>query len=313
MNEDENSRFSLANSKSASGLNKITQTKMVLKRNKIGLFTLLISCIGWGVGYAQVSFRPTMIFVSENQKIQEITISSQSDTLQEVEFSTYFGFPIHTDSEGLYIDEGDENDRILYDLTPFVRVFPQKILLSPGQRQIVRLQVRSTPQFGPGTYWSRLSIKSQVAEPDAQEQLVPIGRQSTNINLVVRQNIGVFYKHGEVTTSLELLRFNTKQEGNVLYVEPFVRRMGNSPYIGSLQTQLFSPSGELVSESSIIVNAFFETLTPTKLNVSDLASGQYRLVLSYTTTRGDATGNRLVMGTPLQIEEFVTISSGGSE
>jgi P pilus assembly chaperone PapD len=285
----------------------------VLHRNKIELLIILLSCLGWVEVFAQVSFRPTMIFVSENQKIQEITISSQSDTLQEVEFSTSFGFPIHTDKDGLYIDEGDENDRILYDLTPYVRIFPQKIQLGPRQRQIVRLQVLNSPQFGSGTYWTRLSIKSQVAEPEAQEQLVPNGRESTNINLVVRQNIGVFYKHGEVTTSLDLLRLNYRQEGDILYVEPFVRRMGNSPFIGSLEAQLFSPTGELVSESSIIVNAFFETLTPTRLNVFDLESGQYRLVLSYTTTRGDATGNRLVMGTPLQIEQFIPIRLGGGQ
>ena len=258
--------------------------------------------------FAQVSFRPTMIFVSEDQKIQDITIVSQSDSLQEIAFSSSFGFPVNTKEEGLYISEGGQQDRFLYDLTPYVRVFPEKIFLAPGQRQIVRLQVQNSPQFESGTYWTRLSIKSQTTSPEAQDNLVPTGRQSTNINLVVRQNIGVFYKHGEVNTSLQLLELETRQENSVLYVEPLLKRIGNSPYIGSLVAQLFSASGELVSQSSIITSVFFETLSPLRLNVADLETGRYRLVLRFTTSRGDATSARLIQSDPLVVEEYVTIN-----
>lgn len=259
--------------------------------------------------FAQVSFRPTMIFVSEGQKIQDITIVSQSDSLQEVAFSSSFGFPVHSKEEGLHISEGREQDRFLYDLTPYVRVFPEKIFLAPGQRQIVRLQVQNSPQFESGTYWTRLSIKSQTTSPEAQDNLVPTGRQSTNINLVVRQNIGVFYKHGEVNTSLQLLELETRQENSVLYVEPLMKRNGNSPYIGSLDAQLYSDRDELVSQSSIITSVFFETLTPLRLNVADLEVGRYRLVLRFTTSRGDATSSRLIQSEPFEIEEYVTINN----
>lgn len=268
----------------------------------------LIVCTTTSV-FAQVSFRPTMIFVSENQKIQDITIVSQSDSLQEVAFSTSFGFPVNTKEDGLHISEGRQQDRFLYDLSPYVRVFPEKIFLAPGQRQIVRLQVQNSPQFETGTYWTRLSIKSQTTSPEAQENLVPIGRQSTNINLVVRQNIGVFYKHGEVNTAVEVLKLDTRQENSILFVEPLLKRNGNSPFIGSLDAKLYSENGELVSHSSIIVNVFFETLSPFRLNVSDLNTGRYRLVIRFTTSRGDATSNRLIQSEPLVVEEFVTINS----
>ena len=267
----------------------------------------LIVCTTTSV-FAQVSFRPTMIFVSENQKIQDITIVSQSDSLQEVAFSSSFGFPVNTKEDGLHISEGRQQDRFLYDLTPYVRVFPEKIFLAPGQRQIVRLQVQNSPQFETGTYWTRLSIKSQTTSPEAQENLVPTGRQSTNINLIVRQNIGVFYKHGEVNTSLQLLELETRQENSVLYVEPLLKRYGNSPYIGSLVAQLYSGSDELVSQSSITTSVFFETLSPLRLNVADLETGRYRLVLRFTTSRGDATSSRLIQSKPLVIEEYVTIN-----
>ena len=249
-----------------------------------------------------------MIFVSENQKIQDITIVSQSDSLQEVAFSSSFGFPVNTKEDGLHISEGRQQDRFLYDLTPYVRVFPEKIFLAPGQRQIVRLQVQNSPQFETGTYWTRLSIKSQTTSPEAQENLVPTGRQSTNINLVVRQNIGVFYKHGEVNTSLQLLDLETRQENSVLHVEPLLKRNGNSPYIGSLDAKLYSASDELVSQSSVITSVFFETLSPLRLNVADLETGRYRLVLRFTTSRGDATSSRLIQSNPLVIEEYVTVN-----
>jgi len=271
-------------------------------------FFFLIVCTTSSL-FAQVSFRPTMIFVSENQRIQDITIVSQSDSLQEVAFSSNFGFPVHTKGEGLHISEGRQQDRFLYDLTPYVRVFPEKIFLAPGQRQIVRLQVQNSPQFESGTYWTRLSIKSQTTSPEAQDNLVPTGRQSTNINLVVRQNIGVFYKHGEVNTSLQLLELVTRQENSVLHVDPLLKRNGNSPYIGSLEVQLFSAVGELVSQSSIITSVFFETLTPLRLNVADLETGRYRLVLRFTTSRGDATSARLIQSEPFEIEEYVTINN----
>lgn len=267
----------------------------------------LIVCTTTSV-FAQVSFRPTMIFVSENQKIQDITIVSQSDSLQEVAFSTSFGFPVNTKEDGLHISEGRQQDRFLYDLSPYVRVFPEKIFLAPGQRQIVRLQVQNSPKFETGTYWTRLSIKSQTTSPEAQENLVPTGRQSTNINLVVRQNIGVFYKHGEVNTSLQLLELETRQENSMLYVEPLLKRIGNSPYVGSLDAKLYSASDELVSQSSVITSVFFETLSPLRLNIADLETGRYRLVLRFTTSRGDATYSRLIQSDPLVIEEYVTLN-----
>lgn len=275
----------------------------------IGLIVLFITASSTANLLGQVSFRPTMIFVSENQKIQDITIVSQSDSLQEVAFSTYFGYPTHTKDQGLHINEGKDADRFLYDLSPYVRVFPEKIYLAPGQRQIVRLQVQNSPQFETGTYWTRLSIKSQTTSPEAQNNLVPTGRQSTNINLVVRQNIGVFYKHGEVNTSIQVLELDTRQENTTLHVEPLLKRNGNSPFIGSLDAKLYTENDELVSQSSIIVNVFFETLSPFRLNVSDLNTGRYRLVLRFTTSRGDATSNRLIQSEPLVIEEFVTINN----
>lgn len=274
-------------------------------------FLLAVSMICWAqLVVAQVSFRPTMVFLSEGQMVQELTIQSQTDSLQEVEFSASFGFPTYSEDRGLYMDEGDETDRFIYDLSPYVRVYPEKLFLSPGQRQIVRILVRDSPNFEAGTYWTRLSIKSQVAQPEAQEQLIPVG-QSTSINLIVRQNIGVYYKHGITTTDLSLTSLSTNQNNGVLEIFPRVRRDGNSPYIGSLEAKLYNESGDLVSESSIVINAFFETLLPTKLNIQDLPRGPYELVLRFSTTRGDVTGNRLVSGPELLVEETVFITGDG--
>ena len=282
---------------------------MVNERNlAICLLCMFILCCNQRAA-SQVSFRPTMVFLSEGQMVQELTIQSQTDSLQEVEFSASFGFPAYDQEGGLYMDRGDDNERFLYDLSPYIRVFPEKLFLSPGQKQIVRILVRDSPNFDTGTYWTRLSIKSQVAEPEAQEQLVPVG-QSTAINLVVRQNIGVYYKHGLVTTSLSLTSLNTKQNEGTLEILSRVRRDGNSPYIGSLNAELFNQSGDLVSQSSIVINAFFDTVLATMLNIEDVPNGEYMLKLRFSTTRGDVTGNRLVNGPDLVVEERVTLSGG---
>jgi hypothetical protein len=256
---------------------------------------LLFGFVEMGAVHGQIGLSPTIVFIAEQDPITRITLRNNSDKPQEVSLNAVFGYPM-SDSLGqlqmIYDDERQEMER---SLIPHLRVYPRQFVMEPGAMQNVRLEVSEMGQRPHGLYWTRLHITSGDISTDPEQQV----RESigTKISYRIRQDIGVHYLHGQVSTLVEVDQISTRRvrdaDRDDLVMELRLRSGGNSPFIGSMQVRVLDPSGAEVRVGDWMFSVYGQRYWVQPLALGGLPQGRYRMEFTFQTQRGDVASSVL--------------------
>lgn len=255
-------------------------------KNQLRFSIALFLLYSFGVTslFAQISLAPTILYIHENRSIGEIYVTNTAQTAQEVTFSTKFSYPKQTEDGTVEMIDDDSLRASQFSLDGYSRIFPARMVLQPGQSQVVRIQV--LPSDKPdGVYWSRFIASSSTLTPEVgATQVTGVG---TQINFVVEQNIPLFYRKGENTTGVKVVDFKTNIVENGLEILPRVERTGNSPFLGTMKAELYDADGNLISELSSSAFFYFDDWTKITVPVDPEIElkGNYRVSLKFITQR----------------------------
>lgn len=240
-----------------------------------------------GAATAQVNINPTMLILSDDDTIRNVTLTNTTATSLEVSLDLAFGYPVTDDTGNLSMEYFDTARAGQFGLDEYVRIFPRRFVLQPGERQIVRIQV-ALPQNSTEhqMYWSRLRISSNELEVDADldgEMLV------TRIRYRIQQNIGLFYKNGEMQSGVrrsapvQLIR-NEQDIPQVLI--PF-EQVGNAPFMGQYTYWLINAEGAEVIRARRTFSVYFNRILALDLGDGSLPPGLYTLHIQTGNDRQD--------------------------
>jgi len=116
-----------------------------------------------------VTVSPTALYITSRNPSALLTLINTGTRPEEIELTIGFGYPV-SDSAGVLrvdiVDSGREGDP---SLTSFLRVFPRRLVLQPGQRQVVRVMVAMPAGVADGEYWGRVLVKSRGGEPPIEQ------------------------------------------------------------------------------------------------------------------------------------------------
>lgn len=248
------------------------------------LVLFLICSFGITSLYAQISLAPTILYIHENRSIGEIYVTNTAQTAQEVTFGTKFSYPKQTEDGTVEMVEDDSVRASQFSLDGYTRIFPARMVLQPGQSQVVRIQV--LPSDKPeGVYWSRFIASASALTPEVGE--TQINGVGTQINFIVEQNIPLFFRKGENTTGVNVVDFKTNIVENGLEILPRVVRTGNSPFLGTIKAELYDGEGVLISELSSSAFFYFDDWTKITMPVDPEIElkGNFRVSLKFITQR----------------------------
>ena len=248
------------------------------------LVLFLICSFGITSLYAQISLAPTILYIHENRSIGEIYVTNTAQTAQEVTFGTKFSYPKQTEDGTVEMVEDDSVRASQFSLDGYTRIFPARMVLQPGQSQVVRIQV--VPSDKPeGVYWSRFIASASALTPEVGE--TQINGVGTQINFIVEQNIPLFFRKGENTTGVNVVDFKTNIVENGLEILPRVVRTGNSPFLGTIKAELYDGEGVLISELSSSAFFYFDDWTKITMPVDPEIElkGNFRVSLKFITQR----------------------------
>lgn len=257
------------------------------QRYSLPCLLLLVSTLFMAMkpAVAQVTFNPTVLMMGQEDPVHEIQLTNLSDQPQEVEIIEQFGYPTSDEKGKLIMVYDDSTKAAAYGFMGKLRIYPSKMIIPARSRQVVRVQVRRQEDMKDRTFWTRLGIRSQaISEEVGKVDSVGGG---TRISYVIQQNMGVFYKHGDVFTGLDLKNISHQGDKDTLDLLLSVERTGNSPYLGLVQVRLQNAGGEEIAFAEKVVGIYFDAVIRLQLIAEEMLAGSYQLQTIFKTTRGD--------------------------
>ncbi len=233
----------------------------------------------------QVSISPTNLFINDRSGFETVVISNGTNDAQEVSVSFLFAYSISDEFGNLTMEYNDETTEDKYSATDWVNSFPKTFILQPNQRQVVRLRVSRPRDVADGTYWTRIKTTSNAKSK-------PVGEQnadgiSAQINFQFEQITGLFYKVGDVNTSLEISDTRILVDDQKINLIADVKKGGNSPYLGSMYAQIKDAAGNTVKDGRVFVSIYFDGTRKLDIDRMDLQPGKYSAEVSFQTDRAD--------------------------
>jgi P pilus assembly chaperone PapD len=216
----------------------------------VGLLTLT-------AGSAQaVTVSPTAVYISARSPSALLTLINTGTRPEEIELAIGFGYPMSDTAGVLRVDILDSAASGEPSLTSFLRVFPRRLVLQPGQRQVVRVMVAMPASAADGEYWGRVLVKSRGGEPPIEQNQ---GNVRMQLALETTFATAVFYHKGDVKTGITIPAAQAHRMGDSVQFTLDLKREGNSAFLGHIRAELVNAAGATVAEVDDVA-AVYRTL-----------------------------------------------------
>ncbi|GBD32481.1 MAG: hypothetical protein KatS3mg081_1647 [Gemmatimonadales bacterium] len=248
---------------------------------------------------------PHAVFIDHRTRSGQIVLVNNGSEPEEVSIELVFGYPA-TDSSGnigirFIEDPGPEYP----SAAGWIRAFPQRLRVLPGQRQVVRLLATPPPELPDGEYWSRLIVTSRGGEvPVATPENAAV---RAGVSLITRTVISVTYRKGPLRTGVVLEDFRPSVSGDSLIAWVALRREGNAAYLGSVVFRLLDSGGSERARWETPVAVYYDLNRRFAFPLEGLPAGSYRLALRVSTDREDIPREHVLPAAPIERSAAVEI------
>lgn len=210
---------------------------------------LALSLVLCAAGHAAaVSVSPNAVYIDNRTRAGTITLYNQESRPEEIEISFAFGYP-KSDAYG--------NISVALDsvaapgepsVVPWLRAFPRRLRLEPGQRQVVRILVTPPAGLPEGEYWGRIRVRAVGGRPPIEQNLG--GNITTSVSVAMEIVAPVNYRNGTVRTGVRVAAREARStpQGAELVLD--LQREGNAAFVGQVRAQLLDPRGRVVADLS---------------------------------------------------------------
>ena len=239
---------------------------------------------------------PHAVFMDHRSRTGQVFLVNTGDSPEEVSIELKYGYPA-TDSTGtVFIRLVDQPDSTEPSAAAWIKAYPRRAVLAPGQRQVVRLLATPPAGLPDGEYWSRIIATSRGSK------VAVVGGDSTvsaGLSLELRTIISLSYRKGAVHTGVTVTDLRAAREGDSLVVWFGAERQGNAAFLGSLTYRLVDAAGKVREEWESPVAVYHPLSRRYVFPVDSLPAGRYTLRMSLTTARSDLDQRNILPAEPV--------------
>jgi hypothetical protein len=212
-----------------------------------GLAWFLAGGLGAHLAAQAVSVSPTALFLDQAERSGRLNLVNEGDLPAEVEIDFAFGYA-RSDSLGrVSVPLSESAAPGEPTLVPYLRAFPRRLRLSPGQRGMVRVLVTAPPGLGDGEYWARVMVSSTGAQAPVEER---VGGAAVRINLRSVVAVATNYRHGQVETSITVDTASATALPESVQLVLDLDRGGNAAWLGQVRAEIVSPDGRVFGSAA---------------------------------------------------------------
>jgi hypothetical protein len=175
---------------------------------------------------------------------------------------------------------------------PYLRIFPRKVTLAPREAQVIRLQLRKSPDMAAGEYRSHLYFRAEKGKSPLGMELKgkDTALMSVQITPVFGISIPIIIQTGEVKFTATLSNLQLEKLDTVQNLKFTINRMGNISCYGDLIAEYIPAQGKAIEIGVVRGVAVYTTVNKRNLSIKlnnlkavDLSKGKIKL--RYTTAK----------------------------
>ena len=253
-------------------------------------FCILSILISSNVVDAQVAVAPPVVFMSPENRFDVLMIENRTSNTQEVSVEFKFGYPA-SDSLGVVaMQYADSSAERLYSIASWLKAFPKRFVLAPGEQQSVRLALMAPQSLADGIYWTRI-----VTTGAPQQKFVDTVRAgiTTQLNYVFQQVTTAAFVKGKIVSQLAIQGKGVQRDSSGIAILWHVDRAGNAPYFGTAVTKIYNQHGDLVDETKETLAIYFSMMKRSVFSTAAVKPGSYSVEVSLLPERTDIPRDQL--------------------
>ncbi|MBR9989091.1 MAG: hypothetical protein KFH98_05000 [Gemmatimonadetes bacterium] len=201
-----------------------------------------------------VSVSPMSVFMSHTSRTATITLYNPNPLPEEIEISFAFGYPQSDSAGGVSVPLSDIAPAGEPSAVPWLRAFPRRLVLEPGQQQVVRILAQPPAGLEDGEYWSRVLVIATGGRPPVEQQVQPDVRVAITMRTIIVASLN--YRKGRLSTGIEMTDGNAVRTADGIQVTLDMARRGEAAYLGRIRLELLDAAGRVVHEEEDVMSVY---------------------------------------------------------
>jgi P pilus assembly chaperone PapD len=226
-------------------LGNLPETRSTMKEIiwKFALAVVFVSAFQSVNAQGNLLVAPIRVVLEDGKVREDLNLSNigQDTSVYLVSFLHYKML-----EDGSFKDLNDSDEMVTPRADTYLRIFPRRVTLPPGESQIVRLQYRKPADMKPGEYRSHLYFR-------AEKDVAPLGlatenrdttQLSVNITPIFGISIPVIIRNGSLNFSVTLSNTNLTAVNDSIYnLGVDINRTGTKSAYGTLEASFIPDDG----------------------------------------------------------------------
>lgn len=201
-----------------------------------------------------VSVSPMSVFMNHNTRTGTITLYNPNPLPEEIDISFAFGYPVSDSTGEVTVPLHEHAPDGEPSAVAWLRAFPRRLILEPGQQQVVRILAQPPADLADGEYWSRVLITATGGRPPVEQQVQPDVRVAISMRTIVVASLN--YRKGRPSTSVAVEAATAERiDGGVRFTIDMVRG-GNAAYLGRIRVQALDASNRVLAEQEDVLSVY---------------------------------------------------------
>jgi hypothetical protein len=264
-------------------------------REKMGCrCSILISLLMLGSAHPAeaVSVSPTALYIDSRSRKGMMTLYNPGSLPEEIRIGFAFGYPVSDALGTVTVEVVDKAPPGEPSAASWMRVFPRRLILQPGQRQVIRVMVRPPAGLADGEYWSRIIISSRGGQPPIEQSQ---GSVSMQLNVETVMVMAANYRQGEVNTGLEVTSASAERSGAEVMLQVDMQRTGNAALLGQLTAELLDARGTVLATAHDDIAVYRGMRRRVPISVPPSAAGPLSVRIRINPERDDLPAGSIIV------------------
>lgn len=231
-----------------------------------------------------VSVSPVAIYIDDRTRTGMLTLYNPGSRAEEIEVGFGFGYPQSDSAGNVSVPIAESAPEGEPSALEWLRAFPRRLILEPGQRQVVRVVVQPPPGLPAGEYWGRVLVRSRGGQPPIEQNQNGVRMQIDVETVVV---VALNYRNGAVSTGLIVQSAAAERTDSMVAATIDLERTGNAAFIGRINAEVLDANGRVVGAAEEVLAVYHHIRRRLNVVVSPNAVAPLQVRFTIDTERDD--------------------------